>query len=328
MLSPIANGIFDSARAARRHHVSPIEEECAWRHSNHLRQSQPVPTLAVGRWSEVIDGPHEFTASPLDEHYTIEVLLGSTSIDCSINGRTIVSGPVHVGATQVTAPSESVYCRFKRSIEAIHVFIPRLLVVSSYEELTQRSCPGGFELNDPQFNTDAPTATLARALADARVFEGPYAALYSDSISLALLARVMALDIGPAESRFIRSGLVPWRQRRVIEFIDANLAKPITLRELAEQAGLSRMYFAAQFKLATGLTPHAYLLNRRIDYAKLLMRTTDIPLIQIALEVGFQSHAHFTTVFRKFTGTTPGRWRCEIQTTTHRAEHDEQEAMY
>jgi AraC family transcriptional regulator len=138
----------------------------------------------------------------------------------------------------------------------------------------------------------------------------------------------MALYVASNEGKLVRNGLAPWRERRVIQFIDANLTKPITLRDLAEQAGLSRMYFAAQFRLSTGLTPHAFLLNRRIDHAKRLMSTTDIPLIQVALEVGFQSHAHFSTVFRKFTGTTPGKWRCETRGVKRHAGREDEGAVY
>ncbi|CAN7659956.1 AraC family transcriptional regulator [Caballeronia sp. LjRoot34] len=219
------------------------------------------------------------------------------------------NGSVGYGATQVAAPGQQVRCNFGRSIEAIHLFIPQAFVVSTYEDIAQRSCPTGFELRDPCFATDNSIGTLARALSDARTLEGPCASLCSDSISLAVLARVMGLQTGALERVPPRTGLAPWRQRRVVEFMDANLAEPITLQDIAEHAGLSRMYFAAQFKASTGMTPHAFLLHRRLHRAKELLACGEMPLIQIAFEVGFQTHAHFTTVFRKLIGTTPGRWR-------------------
>jgi AraC family transcriptional regulator len=83
----------------------------------------------------------------------------------------------------------------------------------------------------------------------------------------------------------------------------------LSLSDLAAAAGLSRMHFAAQFRAATGSSPHEYLLCRRIEVAKTLLSETDTPLVQVALDVGFLAQAHFTTVFKRLTGDTPARWR-------------------
>jgi AraC-like DNA-binding protein len=68
------------------------------------------------------------------------------------------------------------------------------------------------------------------------------------------------------------------------------------------------MHFAAQFRAATGLRPHEYLLRRRIERAQELLRREPISLSDVALSVGFQTQAHFTTVFKRFVGRTPHRW--------------------
>jgi AraC family transcriptional regulator len=69
------------------------------------------------------------------------------------------------------------------------------------------------------------------------------------------------------------------------------------------------MHFAAQFRAATGLRPHEYLLQRRIERARELLLTSRLPLAEIAFEVGFKTQAHFTTVFARFVGETPNVWR-------------------
>lgn len=109
-----------------------------------------------------------------------------------------------------------------------------------------------------------------------------------------------------------RTPLPPWRLRRVVAHIDAHLEDPITLADLAGVAGLSRMHFAAQFRVATGLRPHEYLLRRRIDHARHLLAEPRSKLVDVALSVGFQTQAHFTTVFKRIVGETPHRWRCGI----------------
>jgi AraC family transcriptional regulator len=87
------------------------------------------------------------------------------------------------------------------------------------------------------------------------------------------------------------------------------MERPLTLVDLAGAAGLSRMHFAAQFRAATGLRPHEYMLRRRVEKARCLLATSEMPIAEVAFSVGFCSQAHFTTVFRRFSGLTPNRWR-------------------
>lgn len=103
--------------------------------------------------------------------------------------------------------------------------------------------------------------------------------------------------------------LPKWRMKRVVDYVDANFGQPVTLGDLAAVAKLTRMHFAAQFRAATGLRPHEYLLRRRIDEAKRLLQDDSLGIVEIALSVGFQTQAHFTTVFGRFVGDTPHRWR-------------------
>ncbi len=106
-------------------------------------------------------------------------------------------------------------------------------------------------------------------------------------------------------------GLVAWRLKRVLAFMEAQYGETVTLADMARIAGLSRMHFAAQFRISTGAKPHEYLLRLRVERAQKIMLESDEPLAQVALSVGFQTQAHFTTVFRRFASTTPHRWRSE-----------------
>ena len=105
--------------------------------------------------------------------------------------------------------------------------------------------------------------------------------------------------------------LPKWRLMRVLRYIETNIGRPITLANLAASAGLSRMYFAKQFRATTGIRPHDYVLRKRVERAQQLLATTSDPLVDIALSVGFQTQAHFTTVFKNITGSTPYQWRRE-----------------
>jgi AraC family transcriptional regulator len=112
------------------------------------------------------------------------------------------------------------------------------------------------------------------------------------------------------------SALQKWRLKRVVEYIENHLSAKITLSDLAAVARLSRMHFAYQFRVATGSRPHEFLLQQRIRRAEDLLKDTAIPIVEVALTVGFQTQAHFTTVFKRLVGCTPQRWRAINQIPT------------
>lgn len=104
-------------------------------------------------------------------------------------------------------------------------------------------------------------------------------------------------------------GLSPFVLRNVLAFIEENLGQPLTLAELAAQATLSEYHFARMFRQSTGLAPHQYVMQRRMEKAKALVQNTATPLTDIALACGFNSASHFSNRFRSATGMTPSQLR-------------------
>ena len=129
--------------------------------------------------------------------------------------------------------------------------------------------------------------------------------------AVARLVETLEPSSSHTEKRRAAAALPKWRLMRVLRYIDANIGEPITLANLATTAGLSRMYFAKQFRAATGIRPHDYVLRKRIERAQQMLAANPAALVDIALSVGFQTQAHFTTVFKKFVGSTPCQWRRE-----------------
>lgn len=96
---------------------------------------------------------------------------------------------------------------------------------------------------------------------------------------------------------------------RAIDFMNAHLGDRITISELADVSAMSEFHFARSFKAATGMTPHQYLTQRRVEQAKAAIQSTPGSLAAIAAEFGFASQAHMTAVFSKVLGVTPGKLR-------------------
>lgn len=109
----------------------------------------------------------------------------------------------------------------------------------------------------------------------------------------------------------VRGGLSAGTLRRINEYIEGGLSNPISLHDLACVAGLSDCHFARAFKQSTGTTPHRYLMHRRVERAAALIRESNRPLSQIALEVGFCDQSHFSRLVARATGHTPRELRRE-----------------
>lgn len=134
--------------------------------------------------------------------------------------------------------------------------------------------------------------------------------LYVDSLSQMLAAHVLrkystlnsSLDDSPA-------GLSRYKLKRATEYINDNLKKNLKLKDISSVIGMSPYYFARKFKESTGLTPHQYVIQQRIELAKNLLEHTELPIVQVAFDSGFSSQSHLAAHFRIHTSTTPKKYR-------------------
>jgi AraC family transcriptional regulator len=134
------------------------------------------------------------------------------------------------------------------------------------------------------------------------------------SVYLESLASVIAIHLAmtyggnPLESNAC-AGLPKHKLNSVLAFISEHITETVPVDELASTVHMSPCHFARMFKQAVGQPPHEYVTARRVEHAKELLRTTDLPLVDVAANVGFQTQAHFTGVFRKQAGVTPRIFR-------------------
>lgn len=105
------------------------------------------------------------------------------------------------------------------------------------------------------------------------------------------------------------SALSPDQRRKITDLIEGSLSTNISLEEMAASVGLSQFHFSRQFKLAYGLPPYAYVLQKRISKARNMLTCGNAPLKVVALDCGFADQSHFSRTFRKMTGVTPAQFR-------------------
>jgi AraC-like DNA-binding protein len=106
-----------------------------------------------------------------------------------------------------------------------------------------------------------------------------------------------------------RGGLAPWKARRIVAHMEANLSDTISVQQLAALVRLSSSHFSRMFTRTFGISPHAWLMRRRLQVAQNLMLKTDAPLSDIALSCGMSDQSHLTHLFTRCLGETPSSWR-------------------
>lgn len=140
----------------------------------------------------------------------------------------------------------------------------------------------------------------------------PSGRVFSESLCLALLSYVLATYSRTAPQGAHRT-TESWKYRfaPIFEYIRADLARDLTLSELAGLAGLSPQQFCRIFKSTFGISPHQYLIQERVRAARGLLRTRRLSITEIAFMLGFSSTSHFSWLFHKVTGVTPMQYRRE-----------------
>lgn len=134
----------------------------------------------------------------------------------------------------------------------------------------------------------------------------PGGRLFTDSLASALAARLLALQSRRPQSADKPGRALPaWRLRRVQEYIEAHLDEPLSLMELAAVAGYSASHFKPLFKQATGLPVHRYVLERRVERARVLLLQGELRIGEIAAAAGFSHASHMARCLRRVLGRSP-----------------------
>jgi len=145
--------------------------------------------------------------------------------------------------------------------------------------------------------------TLAHLLADECMGPGLHD-LYGEGIALALFTQLFEV-----RRAAMRPGqLSPRRLRQAMDFIEANCLRNIRLQEVADVVGLSPSYFSSAFKASTGMAPHQWQTQARVERVKPMLLQPGATLTDVSAAGGFADQAHMTRIFKRYAGTTPAAW--------------------
>jgi AraC family transcriptional regulator len=138
----------------------------------------------------------------------------------------------------------------------------------------------------------------------------PSGRLFLQSIEVALAALLIkTYSLSIKATNPTKGGLSDLCRRNVIEFVRSRISEDISLSEMAAVAGLSITHFSHMFKNSVGQSPHQFVLQQRVQYAKELLVSWDLRMIDLALACGFKTQQHFARIFRKVCGLSPTEYQ-------------------
>ncbi|MBB5063060.1 AraC family transcriptional regulator [Granulicella mallensis] len=273
--------------------------------------------VALTRWlTPAGSWPIELSSSGGDNSYVLTFFIGSPRGKWFFGGKPFFEGQVPLNSLWIKEPFQQAHAIYYGSSTSFRVYLPQSLISECYEAAYGRR-PNAELICSPTKSTgDRILNRLVRMLIDVDDENNSVGPLFLDGISLALASRLIALDSKKMHLQVFDkepSALAKWRLNRAIDYIEANLFRPIYLIELSNAVGLSRMHFAAQFRAATGYTPNQYVLRRKVAHSQTLLRDPSISVVDVALNLAFGTQAHFTVVFKSIVGSTPANWRKHVR---------------
>ena len=251
------------------------------------------------------DALHDVVA-PMADHVLMTFPSGSLRFERR-TGKSVVFGTARPGTVTVITAGSTSRWDIPAPLNVIHLYLPQ----RSLERVAlEAGTASPADLMDRSAYPDPITSRLLLSAAD--VMEGSAAldALFRQQMTDLLATRLLAAHAGsPVVIQPVTGGLPPKVLLRAIERLRSDVDADVSLAALAADAGLSRFHFCRAFKESTGLSPHAWLRQHRLEQAMRMLRDTDESVASIAAALGYASQTAFAAAFRKMTGETPSDWR-------------------
>lgn len=222
-------------------------------------------------------------------------------------GRAVAIGTFRPGVVIIIPEGSSSRWDIPKPVDVVQLYLPHTTLKRVADEANQAA---PIDLLERTAYPDLITTRLLLSAAD--VLEGNEAldTLFRQQMTDLLAMRLLAAHTGsPTMIQPATGGLSPKVLLRAIERLRSDSDADVSLSALASEAGLSRFHFCRAFKDSTGLSPHAWLRQHRLEQAMSMLRDTDDSIVSVAAALGYSSQTAFAAAFRKLTGETPSDWR-------------------
>ena len=279
-----------------------------------LAPATPTISSAYSPWEGVLLERHRHGPYHVDDHehpsYFLSLhLSGPAPLRWRANGKegSNIVGP---GSAILLSRGARDSVSFPKSVERILFTLePKVFQHGLQEHYTGAD----MELVDQWGVQDRQIEYILRALEADLDAGSPSGKLFGESLTNALAVHLQRrYAVTPPKTMHFRGGLPNARLKRVQEYIEANLDQEVALSQMAAIAGMSSHYFAELFKQSVRLSPHQYVLRRRIERARKLLHDPNMRILEAGVRSGFSDQSHFTKIFRRMVGVTPSEYRSTL----------------
>lgn len=228
-----------------------------------------------------------------------------------VDGKDMRVQPYYAGALTMMDLEASPMANLASSYDCVQMYFAR----SALDQLSEAEGVARFgEIPIINGGEDGILAHLGQIAALSVAQVGPATPLFLETMALSIHRHLLKNYFGRPPAQPARGGLAKWQERRVKEYIEAHLEAGIGLLELAQHAQLSPSQFGRAFKTSVGMTPHQWIISRRVARARALISQPHLSLAEVARLCGFADQSHLAREFRKIEGMTASAWRNSFAT--------------
>lgn len=268
-----------------------------------LRFASDPSSGAIAQWRH--EPLHDFV-HPMTEHVIMTYPDSMQRMERR-SGRSVAIATARPGVVTIIPAGSSARWDIHKTMNVVQLYLPPTTLERISTE-AGKAAPG--DILERTGHPDITTSRLILSAADELDGNEPLDALFRQQVTELLATRLLVAHSGsPAASPPALGGLSPATLRRAIDRLRSDSDTDVSLAALAADADLSRFHFCRAFKQSTGLSPHAWLRQHRLEQAMAMLRDTDASIVSIAAELGYGSQTAFAAAFRRLTGETPSDWR-------------------
>jgi AraC family transcriptional regulator len=314
MSTPILHDPSENLPAAREVHQRdlpdaerrPADVEMARvLHTKPLRMASDPSSGTIAHWKHE---PLHDVVEPMT-HHVIMAYNGSVQRMERRSGRSVAIGTFRPGVVIIIPEGSSSRWDIPKPVDVVQLYLPHTTLKRVADEADTPT-----DLLERTAHPDPITSRLLLTAADAMEGNGTLDTLFRHQLIDLLATRLLAAHTGsPTTMQPVMGGLSPKVLLRAIERLRSDSDADVSLAALASDADLSRFHFCRAFKESTGLSPHAWLRQHRLEQAMNMLRDTDESIVSVAAALGYASQTAFAAAFRKLTGETPSDWRRRLR---------------
>jgi AraC family transcriptional regulator len=268
-----------------------------------LRMASDPSNGAIAHWKH---GALHDVVEPMADHVVMTYPAGAQRLERR-TGKSVAIGTARPGVVTIIPAGSSARWDIPGLVNVVQLYLPHTTLKRVAGE-ADTAAPD--DLLERTGHPDLITSRLLMSAVD--VLEGNAALddLFRHQLTDLLATRLLAAHTGaPTMFQPAVGGLSPKALRRAIERLRSDSDADVSLAALASDAELSRFHFCRAFKESTGLSPHAWLRQYRLEQAMNMLRDTDASIVSVAAELGYASQTAFAAAFRRLTDETPSDWR-------------------